>query len=68
MKVPRSLTHGGKRAGSISFSDWPRTASSSTSTLLSAMFTSLRQAVFCRGWLQTVPFHPLSCQGTRMDT
>ena len=68
MKVPRSMTQGGKCTGSMSFNDWPRTASSSTSTLLSAMFTSLRQAVFCRGCLQTVPFHPLSCQGTRMDT
>ena len=43
-------------------------ASSSASTLLSAMFTSFRQAVFCRGCLQTVLFHPPSCQGTRIDT
>lgn len=63
MKVPRSLTQGGKSSHCMVFSESPACFSSLPSSLPSAMLISFRQAVFLLGCWHTVPAQALSCQG-----
>src|SRR4051812_26924673 len=62
-----SATQGGEAACGRSGSARPAFWSSSPSRFSPAMRDNTKHEVFADGCLQTVPFHPLSCQGTRIE-
>src|SRR5262249_39216938 len=65
MNAPDSAWHGGRSAGGMSPNHFPASVSSLCSKRSLRIRSRSTQKEFNAGFLQTEPFHRLSCQATR---
>ena len=67
MNAPDSVKQGGNSSGESFDQSFPATLFSFSMFLSFAILGNCMQKVFSMGHEQIVPFHLLSCQGTRID-